>query len=147
MGVTTGISTVLGVAGLGTSLFGRSEQEQQQEKAIELQNREQIDAYNQRQTQQTRRLNETMASQNARQGASGFSLSSPSFNAVQRDSINQFDEDQNADALGQSFSEINSANEDENAQQNEFWGDVGDIFNTTNSFNQGAFSKFDKEIL
>lgn len=136
------ISALIGGIGLVTSLIGRKGQEQAQQQAIDLRLKQQESANVERSIKRGRRLNEVMAAQVAREGASGLSLSSPSFFAVGRNSFNQFAEDENADALNLSFDKMSAMNQEASIKRQRLYGSLGDIFNAAGTaFNANIFAK------
>ena len=136
------VSAAIAGIGLVTSLFGRQQQEQAQQQAIDLRLKQQEAANVERSVKRGRRLNEVMAAQVAREGASGLALSSPSFFAVGQNSFNQFAEDENADALNLSFDKISAMNQEDSIKKQQLFGSIGDIFNAgTTAFNAGVFTK------
>ena len=140
MGAVSAAESALSGIGLATSLFGRSQSAKSQEQAVQLRLEQEEAANTERSTQRGRRLNEIMASQVAREGASGLSVSSQSFFAVGQDSFNEFAEDSNADALNLSFDKISAANSQKAIQQQRKFGSMGDIFNAGKSiFNSSVF--------
>lgn len=130
MGAVSAAESAIAGIGLATSLFGRHEQAQAQEEAIRLRLEQEEAANVERSTQRAHRLNEVMAAQVAREGASGLSVASPSFFAVGADSFNQFAEDENADAINLSFDKIQAANQENSIQNSNKYGIFGDIFHT-----------------
>lgn len=128
-----------GAALLGTavSLIGRQQESQARQRALDLQLQQTKAAATQRESQRSRQLSEVLSSQVARQGASGFSLSSPSFNAIQVDSLNQFAQDQNADALNFTFAKLAHARESRDIRRQTLFGSIGDIFNAGQMFWHG----------
>lgn len=134
------VSGVLAGIGLVTSLIGRQKQQQAQQQALDLRLQQQEAANVERSVKRGRRLNEVMAAQVAREGASGLSLSSPSFFAVGENSFNQFAEDENADALNLSFDKISAMNQSQSIRDQEKFGMMGDVFSAgTSVFNAGVF--------
>jgi len=136
MGAVTG--TLLGGSLIGGGI-GRHEQTEAAEQANALRLREEQDAETNRSVQRTRQLNEVLAQQVAQEGASGFSLSSPSFAAIGEDSFNQYAADENADALNLDFDKMGAAISDQNAQRSEIWGDVGSVFSAAETMYSGGF--------
>lgn len=100
-------SIIIGGSGLLGSTFEqiRSEVEanKQRQQALKLRLAEEKVASNQRKIQTENQVNRVMASQVAGQAASGFALSSPSFGAIQVDSLNKAADDINADNLNFQF--------------------------------------------
>lgn len=95
MGATVGIaaaSSVVGVAGgliSGNAASNASSQaNQDQQAALELQGKEDTVIYQQKQLSTYDLMTKTLDSQIAAASASGVDLSSPSLNAIQRDTIN-----------------------------------------------------------
>lgn len=76
---------------------------QARQNALDIRLRQEQDAMRQQQINQTRKVNNVLATQNVMAATRGESLSSPSFSAVQMDTLNQFAQDQNADALNLNF--------------------------------------------
>jgi hypothetical protein len=142
MGAVSAAESAIAGIGLATSLFGRQEQENALEEAIRLRLEQEEAANVERSTQRAHRLNEVMAAQVAREGASGLALSSPSFFAVGRDSFDQFAQDENADALNLSFDKLSALNAQKASKQSSMFGSMGDVFNAaTTVFNAGVFTK------
>lgn len=142
MGAVSAAEAAFSGIGLATSLFGRNKSAEAQEQAVQLRLQQEEAANVERSTQRGRRLNEIMASQVAREGASGLSVASPSFFAVGQDSFNQFAEDENADALNLSFDKISAANSQKAIDQQKKFGSMGDVFNAGKSiFNSSVFRK------
>lgn len=94
--VTTAVET-------GLQISAEDEANKQREQALNLRLQEEKVASNQRKIQTENQVNRVMASQVAGQAASGFTLSSPSFGAIQVDSLNKAADDINADNLNFQF--------------------------------------------
>ena len=73
-----------------TGAIGRHEETESREQANALRLEQEQLATTDRSLKQTQQLNEVLAEQTAREGASGFALSSPSFAAISRDTFNKF---------------------------------------------------------
>jgi len=140
MGAIQAAESAIAGIGLATSLIGRNNQEAAQQQAIDLRLKQEESANIQRSTQRARRLNEVMAAQVAREGASGLAASSQSFFAVGRDSFNQFSEDENADALNLSFDKLAASQQSKSIKEQENIGMFGDLFSAGNAiFNSHVF--------
>ncbi len=105
-------SAAISVAG---AIFGT----RAKNKALQKRLQEETLASNMRSLQRGRSLERILSAQTARQGASGFSLQSPSFGAIQKDTFNQFAQDQDAANLNllfqKSATEQQQHENDENA--------------------------------
>lgn len=129
----------LGAEAIG-SIFGRHEQRKADDAAIKLNlEREQIAEQN-RSLQRTQRLNEILANQTARASASGFSPSSASLFAINKQSINNFVGDENADAINLSYDKIEAAHQMKNERNKEIFGDIGSIFGAGKALFEGHYS-------
>ena len=134
------------IASLGLGLIGRAETASAEEEANALRLKQEEVAEEIRSTQRTRALNNALATQNADAAARGYTASSPSLFAISADSINQFAQDENADALNLSFDKINAANEDRNIRNREIFGDIGSAIQFGQNVNQGRYSSGDKTV-
>lgn len=115
MGASLILTGVLGGLGVGTSLFGLEQEREARERAASLRLQQEEAQNTMRETQNTRRLNEVLASQIAREGASGLSVDSPSFTSIQADDFNKWASDINADNLALNFDELSKAETDRSA--------------------------------
>lgn len=137
MGVVTdalqGISAV-------ASLVGNYETKQATDQAIELRLKQEEIQNELRTTQRTANLNQVLASQTAAASARGYSTSSPSLFAISAESINQYAQDENADALNLNFDKLNAANQERNALYQEIGGDINTGVDLANTMVNGSFS-------
>jgi len=140
-GVTAGIEVV---ATIGGALLGGQAQEQAaaaQKRALDIREQQEQIAAKTREVQRIDKLQSVLATQRAIQGARGGSLSSPSFNAIQRSSINNFAQDQNADNLNVDFQRESEEVEKQAAGEqarfgiaSEVVGVASNLFETANLF-------------
>jgi hypothetical protein len=109
---------VLGGVATGASIFSQKEAEKQREQALNLRLEQEQAATNERKLQTEGQVERVLASQVAGQAASGFTLSSPSFGAIQVDTLNNAAKDLNADNLNLQFQQTAIAESKEaNRQQ------------------------------
>lgn len=149
--VTT--AALVGMGALsGASAFEKSQQEkaaaQSRENAIKLRMQQEQIASNQRMTNEMDRVNRLMARQDAIGAATG-AFGSPSFEAIQSDTLNEFAKDANANNLNLSFQkeaaeqQVHNIRNEEKAQQVgnllDFGSQVANLF----SLGEGNFSKAD----
>ena len=130
-----GVLTTLAVTGGVATLLGGGLSAYEQEKAADLRLKQEELAETNRSAQRTHRLNEILAQQNADEGVSGFSTSSPSFFSISDDTFNQYSQDETADKLNLDFDKLNHAQ----AVKNAWIGFGTDIAQEAANF--GEFSK------
>jgi len=147
--MATGALIGLGVMS-GFGAYEKSQQEkaaaQAREQAITLRMQQEQIAANQRTTNEMDQVNRLMARQDAVGAATG-AFGSPSFEAIQTDTLNEFAKDENANNLNLTFQkeageqDIQNVKQAEKAQQ---WGnliDFGSQVANLFSLGEGGFSK------
>ena len=97
----------LATAVVGGSLilktFEQRNQAEAEKQALDLREQQEEIAAVSRENQRAQEIQRVISTQTANQAASGVSLSSPSFNAIQMNSINEFAQDEKLDALNFQF--------------------------------------------
>lgn len=130
MGLETGLI-------VGGALLGGVEQEraaQAQRRALTLRQQQEEIAAKQREVQRIDKLEGVLSTQRAIQGARGGSLASPSFVAIQRSSINNFAQDQNADNLNVDFQREAEETQKQVVGEQATIGVASNLFETANLF-------------
>lgn len=127
------VEGVLMIGGLILKTYEQSNAASAQETALNLRAQQEKIVSDQRELQRANQLRQVISTQNANEAASGLSLASPSFNAIQIDSFNQFAKDEQLDALNGQMQQTAIAQQKENVNAN-FWAGVGN-----NLFDAGAY--------
>jgi 5,10-methylene-tetrahydrofolate dehydrogenase/methenyl tetrahydrofolate cyclohydrolase len=95
-----------------------------QKRALDIRSQQEQIASDQRELQRAQQLQQVISTQNANQAASGVSMASPSFNAIQQDSFNQAAQDEQLEALNNQFQQTAIQVQKQNITDNE-WLSVG----------------------
>jgi hypothetical protein len=127
------------VGSLGLDIDNQVELERSRQKALDMQSEQIKLAANQRSLMLTRKVNQVISRQKVMGAASGFGENSPSFAAITRDTVNQYQQDENANKLNESFKQFNIEQERENARREEIAGIAGSGLNTADFFFKGGF--------
>lgn len=99
------VSASIIIGATAGSMYMQSEAADAQEAAYRTKaNQERVAAMN-RTVQRQHKLKEVLSTQQSLMGARGVQASSDSFKAIQAGAFEQFDEDENADALNQSYND------------------------------------------
>ena len=125
------------VAAVGSAVFkGVSQLEAGEARADAARSRKQQEeiASRERSIQRTGQVNRVLAEQIALESARGVALSSPSFFAIQQETLNQFAEDENADALTLSFTKQALEQKSHNAELVGELGFAGSLFDAAKTF-------------
>jgi len=111
-------------------------------KALDERLKQEKVASNLKEIQRTNSLERILSTQVARQGASGFSVNSASFGAIQKDTLQEFQQDVNADKLNDMFKRTAIESQKHENIENAALGVGNNFFNMMNSFAEGtAFGK------
>jgi hypothetical protein len=110
---------IMAIASIGSAAVGGIEAYQSseaQEAALEEQKKQVAAQTRSKQIQNLERVNQTLGNQLVIGSASGYDLSSTSFNAVSEDTLNKYAQDKDADALSASYQQSAIDQQIENAQ-------------------------------
>lgn len=140
MGIASAIETAALVGGTGLSIFSRVESEKQREQALNLRLEQEKALTNQRMLTQEKQASNVFSQQVVHQAASGFTLSSPSFGAIQKDSFNELTKDLNADQLNFMFQKTSIDQAKDNLREETWVGAGESLFNAgTAAFSGSLF--------
>ncbi len=96
VGIVSGLLTGVETAG---KIFSQNEARKSRERALQSRLEQEKAATNERVIKTLKRSSDIFDAQQAGQSVSGFTLSSPSFGAIQKDSLNEASKDVNAENL------------------------------------------------
>lgn len=134
MGAVVAVEIGVAVAGMMLKSYEQRNQAEAQKDALTMRGQQEQLAAEQKENQRAQKLQEVMSTQIANQGASGLSFSSPSFNAIQIDSINKFAADEKLDELNNQWQQAAITQQKDNIDD-EFIANLG-----SNLFSAASFA-------